>query len=147
MLSKMPKIKEGIRWSCSVRWRGWLFSVLTFLTLLPELTGLGKDQAVHEHWEKQCKTFLWNQSICEIAEENEATIEWCFFWAHISSIVCWLWPHKESSGFLTASWGSEGSALCPIIHHCVEDGLVNPQCHCSQTTVEIEVSKCTVWRH
>lgn len=44
-------------------------------------------------------------------------------------------------------WGSQRAMLSahgwiPIIHRRVGDRLVNPQFHCSQTTVEIEVSKC-----
>lgn len=35
----------------------------------------------------------------------------------------------------------------PIIHNCSGDRPVNPQCHCSQTTVENEVSKCTARWH
>lgn len=35
----------------------------------------------------------------------------------------------------------------PNHHHGAKDGPVNPQCHCSQTTVEIEVSKCMAWRY
>lgn len=43
---------------------------------------------------------------------------------------------------------TEGRALwAPYIQQHLGDRLGNPQCHCSHTTVEIEVSKCTPQWH
>lgn len=89
--------------------------------------------------------------------KNYKTLPFPFYWSRkikttgqsVLSHVTNVTAHYESSdqkprcGLSPAPMQfTEGCApRVPIIHNCSGDRPVNPQCHCSQTTVENEVSK------
>lgn len=170
-LPKTLLIRGSYQMLHSIGWIDWqqkeisLFYLHIFIWF-PELDeGWKKKQAVleqlisscchtdHKRWEKAFKPILWNSLSFHI-DWGKLSNDWrtflftCSVNLHILAVLC-AGCDKITRCRLspTPMRFTEGCALCPIIQHCAEDRPLNPQCHCSQTTVEIEVSKCMAQRH